>query len=497
LKNANFSCLNRDRVMSFDFSFRPSAGQRRSEPPFRIAVLGDFAGQTNGPKTSLSSSRLVDCDNFDEVMAQIGVELDAPPSEEYPWALKLQFRSLEDFHPDQLVNRLEPLLKLTELRASLLHPATAEAAAKELKEILKIDALPAESPPKSSVESTEEMLGRLLGKRPTEPSRTTSPSELANRLIQQIVGSNVPSADPQRSQLAALADAELSARLRAILHHPDFQALEATWRGLDFLARNVTEEVKLSLIDIRASELATMLSVEDLAKSAIYRQLEKIRPAVVLGVYTFGPEDQGLLGKIAVLADTSHTALVAGASPGLVGCTSFGTQPDPSDWSEGPPEELEEFSALRRMPEAVHLGLALPRFLLRQPYGKGSDTIEAFPFEEMPAEPGHESYLWGNPAFLCGHLLAELFAAQGSELEVDGAGGEVGGLPIHTFTSAGETQVKPCAEAWLNERAANAILQRGIMPVLSVRGRDAVQLLTLRAISDPPMPLAVGTEFAE
>jgi type VI secretion system protein ImpC len=481
--------------MSFDFSFQPVSGKRRSEPPFRIAILGDFAGRTHGPGNSLSSPRLVDCDNFDEVLAQVGVKLDSPPSKEWAWALNLEIRKLEDFHPDQLLNRLEPLSKLTELRANLLHPATMDTAAKELQEILKIDTLPAESSSKSSAESTEEMLSRLLGKRPTEPSRTTSPSELANRLIQQIVGANVPSASPQRSQLAALADAELSARLRTILHHPDFQALEATWRGLDFLARNVTEEVKLYMIDIRANELATMLSAGDLAKSAIYRQLEKVRPAVVLGVYTFGPEDRALLGKITLLAKTCHTAFVAGASPSLVGCTSFGTQPDPSDWSEGSPRDLEEFAALRRMPEAVHLGLALPRFLLRQPYGKGSDSIEAFPFEEMPTKPDHESYLWGNPAFLCGHLLAELFAAQGSELEVDGGGGEVGGLPIHTFTSDGETQVKPCAEAWLNERAANAILKRGIMPVLSVRGRDAVQLLTLRAISDPPMPLAVGTEF--
>jgi type VI secretion system protein ImpC len=481
--------------MSFDFSFQPASGQRRSEPLLRIAIMGDFAGRTHGPGSTLSSPRLVDCDNFDEVLAQTEVRLDSLPSKECPWPLNLQFRKLDDFHPDQLLNRLEPLLKLAELRANLLHPATMDAAAKELQEILKIDTLPAESSSKSSAESTEEMLNRLLGTRPTEPPRTASPSELANRLIQQIVGANVPSAGPQRSQLAALADAELSARLRAILHHPDFQALEAAWRGLDFLARNVTEEVKLYMIDIRANELATMLSADDLAKSGIYRQLEKLRPAVVLGVYTFGAEDRELLGKITLLAETCHTAFVAGASPSLVGCTSFGTQPDPSDWSEGSSQELEEFAALRRMPEAVHLGLALPRFLLRQPYGKGSDSIEAFPFEEMPTKPDHESYLWGNPAFLCGHLLAELFATQGSDLEVDGGGGEVGGLPIHTFTSDGETQVKPCAEAWLNERAASAILKRGIMPVLSVRGRDAVQLLTLRALSDPPMPLAVGTEF--
>ena len=481
--------------MSFDFSFRSASGQRRSEPPFRIAILGDFAGRTHGTENGLSSPRLIDCDNFDDVFAQIGVALDSPPSRECAWAINLEFRKLEDFHPDQLLNRLEPLSKLTDLRASLLHPATMDAAAKELQEILKIEALPAELASKSTAESTEEMLDRLLGKGPAEESRTTSPAELANRLILQIVGSNVPNVAPERSQLAALADAELSARLKAILHHPDFQALEAAWRGLDFLTRNVIEEVKLYVIDIRSSELATMLTVEDLTKSAIYRQLEKLRPAVVLGVYTFGPEDRALLGKIAVLANICHTAFVAGASPSLVGCTSFGTQPDPSDWSVGSSGELEEFAALRRMQAAVHLGLALPRFLLRQPYGKGSDTIEAFPFEEMLTEPDHESYLWGNPAFLCGHLLAELFAAQGSELKVDGGGGEVGGLPIHTFTSDGETQVKPSAEAWLNERAANAILKRGIMPVLSVRGRDAVQLLSLRAISDPPMPLAVGTEF--
>ena len=110
--------------------------------------------------------------------------------------------------------------------------------------------------------------------------------------------------------------AELSAGLRAILHHPDFQALEAAWRGLDFLVRSVTEEVELLLINICESELATMLSAESSAKSKIYRQLEKIRPAVVLGVYTFGAEDHAVLAGIARLASALHTAFVAGASPG-------------------------------------------------------------------------------------------------------------------------------------------------------------------------------------
>ena len=233
---------------------------------------------------------------------------------------------------------------------------------------------------------------------------------------------------------------------------------------------------------------------EKLARSPIYKQLEKIRAAVVLGVYTFGPEDPAVLAGIARLANAGHIGFLAGASPQLVGCSSFGAEPDPDDWKKASLDAAAEFTALRRMPEAVHLGLAMPRFLLRQPYGKGSDAIEAFPFEEMPAKPDHESYLWGNPAFLCGHLLAEEFSDEGSGSVSDGGGGEVSGLPVHTFTVSGQTEVKPCAEAWLSERAAHAILSRGIMPILSIQGRDAVKLLTLRALSDPPAPLALGLE---
>ena len=483
--------------MSFHFSFESASGEQRSLAPLRIAILGDFGAPTASAEDRSAGPLPVDCDNFDKVFEQIGVTLDMPPCKEGCPELKLQFRTLEDFHPDRLLPRLDPLAHLTDLRAKLLHPASSQAAAKEKQEVLKIGTAPGEAPSAAATESVEEMLARLLEKPVSEPHQASSPAQLAHRLIQQIVGSNVPGLHPQQSQLATLVDAELSACLRAILHHPSFQALEAVWRGLDFLVRNITEEVKLFVINTRQDQLATMLSAEDLAKSLICRQLEKIRPAVVLGLYTFGPPDNAVLAGMARLAKACHAAFVAGASPHLVGCSSFGAQPDPDDWTKGSPAELESFGEVRRMPEAAHLGLAMPRFLLRQPYGKGSDTIEAFPFEEMSTLPAHESYLWGNPALLFGHLLADAFAAHGSEMELHGGGGEVRGLPIHKFTRDGETHVKPCAEAWLSERAAAAILTHGIMPVLSIRGRDAVQLLTLRALSSPPVPLAVRLEFEE
>ncbi len=484
-----------DGRMRFDFSFKSGSEREASDESLRIAILGDFGGSMAGVENQSSGPLLVDCDNFDEVFAKIGVTLDLALKEERSSEIKLRFRRLEDLHPDQLLTRLDPLAKLTELRAKLFFPPSSDEAARELREVLKIDALPAEPSPATPTESTEALLSRLLGK-PAAPQNTaTSPGSLANHLIEQLIGSNVPSVHPQQLQLAGLAEAELSASLRAVLHATAFQALEATWRGLDFLVRNTSQDIKLYIIDLPKIELARMLATEDLAKSAIHQQLEKMRPGMVLGVYTFGPEDNTLLERIARLAAACHTAFVGGASPHLVGCRSFGVQTDPDDWSKAHSDALDEFAALRRRPEAAHLGLAMPRFLLRQPYGKGSDAIETFPFEEMTTKPEHESYLWGNPAFLCGQWMADAFATQGLELEGPEAGSEVSGLPIHRFTTDGETQVKPCAEAWLSERAAATILSRGIMPVLSIRGRDAVQFLTLRAISDPPMALAVRREF--
>jgi type VI secretion system protein ImpC len=479
--------------LGFHFLFGSSSGRQKGTTPLRLAILGDFSGQTN-PENSSAASFRIDCDNFDEVFARIGVALDLPPSAERPWAAKLQFQKLEDFHPEQLLQQLPLLANLSELRSKLLSPESMEAAAKELQQVLKIGSLPAEPPSPAATESPEAILSRLLGKPPSEASQPTSPAGLAHRLIQQIVGPNVPVGHPQQSHLAALADHELSAGLRAILHHTDFQALEAAWRGIDFLVRSVSEEVELFLINISESELATMLSAQNSTKSKIHRQLEQIRPAVVLGVYTFGAEDHALMAGMARLAAGLPTAFVAGSSPGLVGCSSFEAQPDPDDWTKESSDELTEFDALRQVPQAAHLGLLMPRFLLRQPYGKNSDPIETFPFEEMPARPEHQSYLWGNPVFLCARLLAEAFAADPSDLDSREAG-EVTGLPVHQFTRDGETQVKPCAEAWLSDRAAEAILRQGIMPVMSVRGRDAVQLLTLRALSNPPMPLAVRTVF--
>jgi type VI secretion system protein ImpC len=477
--------------MTMDFSYLPTGDSIRQDDKtlFPIAILADFSGRRHSPESSLSPSRplRIDCENFGTVFAQFDVTLLSPPIETAGDEPVLRFRQLEDFHPDKLLHQNEYLARLVELRRRLLNPASADAAVAESRELLKMPAAATGPLPSNSTETAEELLTRLLGKPATQPSKVIPGPSAIEHLIKQLVApSVVPAPNLEQTQMVPLVENALSKRLREVLHCPGFQALEAAWRGVDFLMRGIGDQTKCYLIDITKSELTAMLAGGELARTTVFKQLQEIGPAIVLGIYTFGLEDLSLLKELGSLARATQTALVGGAAPEMAGCTSFGSQPDPDDWVQG--KSLDELDALRRMPEAGHLGLLMPRFLLRQPYGAGSDPIEAFPFEEMPSQSEHEFYLWGNSAFLCAYLLADPFAVEESEMDTH-RGGEIDGLPVHTYTEAGETHVKPCAEAWLSDKAAGIILHHGIMPVASIRGRDAVEVKALRAFSLPSKPL--------
>ena len=469
----------------------PNSSRATDETFFSLAILGDFSGRSHRQENSLPQARPVriDCENFERVFAKFDVMLNFPAAKTGGDEMTLKFCCLEDLHPDELIGRVDSLSRLANLRARLLNPATADAAVAESQELLKMSPAGIERLPSSSTETNEELLTRLLEKPAAQASKAVPPASAVEKLIKRLIApSVVPGQSPQQVETAQLVESELSRRLRELLHDPDFQALEAAWRGMDFLVRGLGDQTKCYLIDITKGELAALAMAGELPKTAIFKQLQEIGPAVMLGLYTFGLPDLAVLKTLGSLAQAQQTAFVAGASPEMVGCSSFGSQPDPDDWL--PADSVDALASLRRLPEAGHLGLLMPRFLLRQPYGAGSDPIEAFPFEEMVSAPRHESYLWGNPALLCGYLLADAVAAEGQPPDMRG-GGVVSGLPVHTYTSDGETHAKPCAEAWLSERAAEVILDHGIMPVASIRGRDAVELKALRAFSLSPKPLSI------
>ena len=288
-----------------------------------------------------------------------------------------------------------------------------------------------------------------------------------------------------------------------MLHHPDFQALESAWRGLDFLVSRLETDARLKLfvLDLSKSELAADLNdTNDLRSTGLYKLMveQTVGTAggepwsVIGGNYTFGQtrEDAELLGRMAKIAAAAGVPFIAAAHPNLLGCNSLAKTPDPDDWrSTADKAGHAAWQALHNLPGAVYLGLALPRFLLRLPYGANTDPLEQFEFEEMADDPKHEDYLWGNPCFACACLLGQAFSTYGWDLR-PGAVQDVSGLPLHIYKQTGETCIKPCAEVVLTERAAEIILDKGFMLLLSFRDQDTIRLARFQSLALPPKPLA-------
>jgi len=214
--------------------------------------------------------------------------------------------------------------------------------------------------------------------------------------------------------------------------------------------------------------------------------------AAIVGNYTFSAirSDAELLGRLAKIAHAARAPFLAAASPGLLGCKSFSATPNARDWTApADSESASAWTALRALPEANAIGLAIPRFLLRLPYGKETDPIESFPFEEMPGEPEHEDYLWGNPALACALLLAQSFSESGWDLR-PGQRAEVDRLPVHIYQHEGASELKPCAESLMTVDTADRIMESGLMPLASMKGQDGVRLLRFQSIAHPLRSLA-------
>jgi type VI secretion system protein ImpC len=345
-------------------------------------------------------------------------------------------------------------------------------------------------------ESNDETMARLLGGTPPV-KKSAPPTSQLDQFIRQVIAPHI-SAAPNAWQYGAVAAAEmeLTNRLSAILHHADFQALEAAWRGIDLLVRRIesSEEIGLLVLDVSLAELQADLARHDVEQSALFSLLRDSEPKLIVGNYTFGQTADGLrtLGKLAEIAAGLGAPFIATATPQLVGCDSFGAHPDPDNWKEQLPADVSEiWDSLRRSPHALHVGLAAPRFMLRQPYGKEGDPIETFAFEELPAQPAHEAFLWGHPGLLC--TCAAIDAIQSGDAGVlNFTGGEFGDLPIHRFTEDGEAAVQPYAEAWLTDRAADRLVKHGVIPVIGAKNENVIRLNCLCSIANGPVALRMA-----
>jgi len=291
---------------------------------------------------------------------------------------------------------------------------------------------------------------------------------------------------PDAQALTAAIDRALSGTMRALLHHPDLQCLEAAWRSLEFVARRIETHARLQVVlyDIAPEEFAADLaSAAQLEETALYRLLveeaaldaQQGLPSVIVADYRFEmtPPHAELLGRAAQIAARANAPFVA-----AIGGDALASREE-----DLPTIVVEAWAALRALPAAAWLALTAPRFLLRAPYGERGEPVDAFMFEEFDPREGLKTLLWGNGAMLAAVLIAGHADAAG-RLAVPGRRLSLPDMPWFVFTDAeGDATPLPCTERLLSERQAAQALARGVVPLLSIRGRPEVRLGGFRSVA--------------
>ena len=490
--------------LDFEFRFFASGKPMRrpdAEQPMRILVLADLSGTSGGSPLPERKPVLIDVDNAERIFARLAprltLTLDLPDDRQE--VVEIEFEHIEDFHPDKLFHRLPLFAAMRRQRDELASPATFMQAATAYGLLNPV----ASQTTQAGAETDAETLGRLLGRSP-EPTPAGAPG-MVERLLQEVVKPHVvPDIAAVQAQVLAAHDMRLSETMRRILHHPMFQRLEATWRGAWKLATELEtgEQLQLGLMDITRTEIDADLRdhAQDLSRSALYRMLCGARHeapdsapwslVVCDASFSMDERDATTLTGLGLIAKQAGTPMLAAAHPSMFGCTTMQAVVGQQPWPEIPAAERTRWQVLRESAFAPWLGLALPRVLQRLPYGARTDPVESFRFEEFDAVPEHEDYLWGNPAYGLAFLAGRAFAEQGWDLVLD-MQLDLEDLPSHIRRDAkGETFQQPCAELLMNESIAQKLLELGLMPLMSYRGRNAARLLRWQSIAHPARALA-------
>ncbi|MBX3367361.1 MAG: type VI secretion system contractile sheath large subunit [Phycisphaeraceae bacterium] len=479
--------------MGFDMGFRSSGGGDHRpddrERPLRVLLLGDFG---SGKQSAVA----IQPAEIDQAISRLGIEL------EFEWEgerRNLRVRSIDDFHPDSITEQLPWMSRLIGLRKRIKDPANTVEAIAEAKGLgLLASEAPSDEPPapqqpdQARTETGGNDLAALLGKPTSAGSKPAAPQGVdIQSFIQKIVGSG-PGGSASVGADAADAirsiDRRLSTMMKAVLRSPRFARVESAWRALHNVLSNAwsEDEVGYEVLSADASRLEQLLSTD---LSVIQSTLagddaESAGPVdVILLVEPLRATESDLntVHALSRLVTTVNATLLLSVDAQFVGCPGFAIETDPARWSSPKQQPWwESWNRLKTLPESSRLAAAMPRWLARRPYGLWSDPIDRFTFEELDAHErgnaaGHAAMCWAGGAWLLLRLIVEGWIENGDAMQL-GSPCVVGDLPHTSWKDAAGSHALPCAECFLAERALEAISDGGLVPIASMKGRDAVVL---------------------
>ncbi len=340
----------------------------------------------------------------------------------------------------------------------------------------------------------------------TDRAREAVESAVQTLAQQALAHTGLISTDALRSidSIIAAIDRKLTEQINLIIHHEDYQQLESAWRGLHHLVNNTEtdETLKIRVMNVSKKELGKSLKKfrgtawdqSPLFKKVYeeeYGQFGGEPFGLLIGDYYFdhSPQDVQLLGDMAQVAGAAHAPFLAAAAPTVMGMENWNELANPRDLTKifGTPE-YAAWRSLRESDDSRYIGLAMPRFLSRLPYGAKTEPVEEFAFEEDTEGADSAKYAWANAAYAMATNITKAFKLYGWTTRIRGieSGGAVEGLPTHTFpTDDGGVAMKCPTEIAISDRREAELAKNGFMPLIHKKNSDFAAFIGAQSLQKP------------
>jgi type VI secretion system protein ImpD len=379
---------------------------------------------------------------------------------------------------------------------------------------------------------TESGRGRAgdAGMRPDRLERFLREGSSARALCLWLGLESSPAPLPDRAEITrrlsrdiARIDDLLASQVNAILHHPSFQGLEASWRGLAYLVRKLPEDaqqpVKLRILNLSWAEL-----VQDQNRALEFDQSQLFRKiydaefghpggepfGVLLGDYQMHLrpsaehpyDDLEALSKISGVAAAAFAPFITGVHPSFFGLDSFNDLERPLSL----PRVFEQIDYLkwrgfRQSEDSRFVGLTLPRMLMRLPHEASSTGGRKLHFDEAVEGPDRSRYLWGNPIYAFGSVLIRAFLSSGWLADIRGVragtgergakvcldeGGLVTGLAAQSFgTDRAGVAIKCSTDVLITDAREKELDELGFIPLCHCQDTEFSAFYTTASIQKP------------
>src|SRR6201995_3355705 len=359
--------------------------------------------------------------------------------------------------------------------------------------------------PATSVGEFETLLSREF--RPKSASARHSIPVAVQTLAQQALAhTTLISDDSLRSieGMIAAIDRKLTEQINLIIHEEQFQKLESAWRGLHHLVNNTEtdEMLKIKVFNISKKELGKTLKkfrgtawdqspIFKRVYEEEYGQLGGDPFGLLVGDYEFdhSPQDTQLLGDMAQIAAAAHAPFLAAAAPTVMQMENWNELANPRDLTKiFQTPEYAAWRSLRESEDSRYIGLCMPRFLARLPYGAKTEPVEEFAFEEDTTGADSASYTWCNSAYAMATNITRAFKLYGWCSHIRGveSGGAVEGLPAHTFPDEdGGVALKCPTEIAISDRREAELAKNGFMPLIFKKNSDFAAFIGAQSLQKP------------